>query len=264
MLVGDMVSDIRLENLVLPEFQREYVWSREQAKQLLVSLTHKYPVGGLLFWKTPNPPELKNVQELPANWGTVQVILDGQQRLTTLYMFVTGEIPPYYTPDDITTDVRDLYYNLADGDFQYFQPVRMRDNPRWVSVVDCFSGNGSVDVFSIAQKALGDGESAFRMAQVYESNLRTLTGIRAVDIPTQVVPPEASINEAIDVFDRVNSLGTKLTDARAGAYARDRQLGPGSKDPKRQDGRTQDKGFWLRPYFHDESTCLFGDGSRLV
>ena len=48
MLVGEMISAIRTQNLVLPEFQREYVWSREQAKQLLVSLTQAYPVGGLL------------------------------------------------------------------------------------------------------------------------------------------------------------------------------------------------------------------------
>ncbi len=212
MLVGEMISDIRSQDLVLPEFQREYVWSREQAKQLLVSLTHEYPVGGLLFWKTQDPPELKNVKEIPANWGTVRVILDGQQRLTTLFMFVTGEIPPYYTKEDITTDVRDLYFNVADGDFQYFQPVRMRDNPRWVRVVDCFAGD-SISVFSIAKKIAGDDEGAFRMAEEYASNLGKLTSIRGMDIPTQVVPPEASINEAIDVFDRVNSLGTKLTDA---------------------------------------------------
>ena len=207
-----MISDIRTKDLVLPEFQREYVWSREQAKQLLVSLTHEYPVGGLLFWKTQEPPELKNVKELPSNWGTVRVILDGQQRLTTLYMFTTGEIPPYYTREDITTDVRDLYFNVADGDFQYFQPVRMRDNPRWVRVVDCFISD-SVSVFSIAKKIAGDDEGAFLMAEEYASNLRKLTSIRSMDIPTQVVPAEASINEAIDVFDRVNSLGTKLTDA---------------------------------------------------
>ena len=94
MHIGEMISEIRTNNLVLPEFQREYVWSREQAKQLLVSLTHKYPVGGLLFWKTEDPPELKNVKELPSNWGTVQVILDGQQRLTTLYLFITGRFRP--------------------------------------------------------------------------------------------------------------------------------------------------------------------------
>ena len=212
MLISEMISDIRTQDLVLPEFQREYVWTREQAKQLLVSLTRKYPVGGLLFWKTQEPPELKNLVEVPEKLGTVQVILDGQQRLTTLYMLVTGDIPPYYVSEDITSDVRDLYYNVDDGDFQYFQPVRMRDNPRWVSVVDCFSGD-SVDVFSIAKGTVGEDGDAFQTAQSYHSTLGKLRAIQDVDLPAQVIPTEASLDDAIDVFDRVNSLGTKLTDA---------------------------------------------------
>ena len=212
MLVSEAISDIRTQNLVLPEFQREYVWSREQAKQLLVSLTRKYPVGGLLFWKTQEPPELKNIDSTPERLGTLQLILDGQQRLTTLYMLMTGEIPPYYKPQDITTDVRDLFYNLENGDFQYFQPVRMKDNPRWVRVTDCFDGH-SVNVFNIAKMTVGEDETAFVQAQTYESNLSKLRGIRDVDLPVQVIPTEASLDDAIDVFDRLNSLGTKLTDA---------------------------------------------------
>jgi len=49
--------------LVLPEFQRE--WTKEQAKQLMVSLAKGHPVGGLLLWKTDASPELKNVDALP-------------------------------------------------------------------------------------------------------------------------------------------------------------------------------------------------------
>lgn len=212
MKISEAIFDIGNRNLVLPEFQREYVWTREQAKQLLVSLVRKYPVGGLLFWKTQNPPELKNVHAPARELGNVQVILDGQQRLTTLYMLLTGEIPPYYVSRDITHDIRDLYYNLEEPDFQYFQPVRMRDNPRWVRVVDCFDGD-KVSVFTIAQKTVGQDEAAFQQAEVYSQNLNRLRAIRETDLPIQVVPGEASLDDAIDVFDRLNSLGTKLTEA---------------------------------------------------
>ena len=58
MRVSELISDIRNRDLVLPEFQREYVWTKEQAKQLLVSLIKKYPVGGILLWKTQTPPDL--------------------------------------------------------------------------------------------------------------------------------------------------------------------------------------------------------------
>jgi len=49
------------ERYSFPEFQREYLWSLEQSKQLMVSLFNSYPVGTLLFWKTDKPPEIKNI-----------------------------------------------------------------------------------------------------------------------------------------------------------------------------------------------------------
>ncbi|MCL4864008.1 MAG: DUF262 domain-containing protein [Caldilineaceae bacterium] len=77
MKISELLDGIETRNLVLPEFQREYVWNRDQAKQLLDSLMKEYPVGGLLFWKTDRPPELKNIDTLPDKLGTVTVILDG-------------------------------------------------------------------------------------------------------------------------------------------------------------------------------------------
>jgi uncharacterized protein with ParB-like and HNH nuclease domain len=91
--ISELLADIGRFDLVLPEFQREYVWNKEQAKQLMVSLVREYPVGSLLIWKTSEPPELKNIDALPDKLGTVDVLLDGQQRLTTLHMLVSGEIP---------------------------------------------------------------------------------------------------------------------------------------------------------------------------
>ena len=89
--INELMSDIHNQNLVLPEFQREYVWTLEQAKQLMVSLFREYPTGSLLFWKTTNPPELKNISIPGDKLGATSVILDGQQRLTTLYLLLKGE-----------------------------------------------------------------------------------------------------------------------------------------------------------------------------
>lgn len=210
MKISELLDGIRKRDLVLPEFQREYVWKKEQAKQLFVSLAKGYPVGGLLFWKTDQPPELKNVDQLPEKLGTVQVILDGQQRLTTLYMLLTGQVPPYYTELDILTDPRDLYYHIETGEFQYYQALRMRGNPLWHRVVDCYSPK-KIDVFKIAKQQAKD--DPFELANIYNDHLNKLRGIQELDMPEQTVPSHASLDEAIDIFDRVNSQGTKLTDA---------------------------------------------------
>jgi uncharacterized protein with ParB-like and HNH nuclease domain len=212
MKISELLDGIRKRDLVLPEFQREYVWSKDQAKKLMSSLTREYPVGGLLFWKTEKPPELKNVTNLPEKLGTIQVILDGQQRLTTLYMLITGDIPPYYKEADILTDPRDLYYNLADGDFQYYQVSRMKKDPVWMRTVDCFTQT-NINVFEISKKKTDDDKEAFALAQTYNTNLNKLNNVKGTDLPVQTVPSQASLDEAISIFDLVNSQGTKLTDA---------------------------------------------------
>ncbi|HXH24978.1 MAG TPA: DUF262 domain-containing protein [Vicinamibacterales bacterium] len=212
MKVNEALLSIAKQDLVLPEFQREYVWTKEQAKQLVVSLLRGYPVGGLLIWKTDSPPELKNVAKLPDKLGTVMVLLDGQQRLTTLHMLLTGTIPAYYRPEEIENDPRDLYFNLDTGDLQYYQPTRMKDDPLWQRVVDCFSEH-SVNLFQIVQAKGLDGQAAFALAERLNANLTKLRAVRDADLPAQIVPSSASLTDAIDIFDRVNSQGTKLTDA---------------------------------------------------
>lgn len=212
MKTNELLSSIAKRDMVLPEFQREYVWSKDQAKQLISSLVKEYPVGGLLFWKTDKPPELKNVDFLPEKLGTVTVILDGQQRLTTLYMLLRDEIPPYYKESDITHDPRDLYFNIDTKDFQYYQPSRMKDNPLWVRVTNVFDGT-DINVFEIATKSNEDIKQAYQLAQAYTNNITALRNIEKMELPTQTVPSHASMEDAITIFDLVNSQGTKLTDA---------------------------------------------------
>jgi len=211
MKIRELMDSIRDLDMVLPEFQREYVWEREQAKQLMVSLFRDYPTGSLLFWKTANPPDIKNAAIPRDKIGTTLVILDGQQRLTTLYLLARGSIPPYYTPDDIKNDPRNLYFDLESGDFQYYQSTRMQKNPTWVAVTECFTNPPKI--FDIAKQKLAPGQDPFEIAQRYNDNLTRLLNIQERDYPIQSVPPSAHIDDAIDVFDRVNSLGTKLTDA---------------------------------------------------
>lgn len=77
MTIREVMDGIRKLDMVLPEFQREYVWEREQAKQLMVSLFRSYLTGSLLFLKDYNPLK-KNAAITRDKVGRTQVILDGQ------------------------------------------------------------------------------------------------------------------------------------------------------------------------------------------
>jgi len=214
MKLNELLLGIEKKDIVLPEFQREYVWVLEQSKQLMISLFNSYPVGGFLFWNTDTPPEIKNYAISTKKIGTITVILDGQQRLTTLYLLIKDQIPPYYIEKDINHDPRHLYFNLKNGEFQYYQPTLMKNNPLWVKVIDCFSMDNKINVFLIANQ-LSDNKDAtlFELTNKLNDNLTKLKNILEKDFPVQNVPTTSEIDEAIDIFDRVNSLGTKLTDA---------------------------------------------------
>lgn len=212
MKVDELMFSIQTMDMVLPEFQREYVWTRDQAKKLVSSLIREYPTGSLLIWKTSDPPEIKNNAVSRDKIGTTSVILDGQQRMTTLYLLTKNSIPPYYRPEDIVNDPRYLYFDLETADLQFYQALLMKNNPTWVPVTSCFDGT-EIDVFKTAQEKAKEEGQAFILANRYNSHLNRLRGIIERDYPIQTIPPNANIKDAIDVFDLVNSQGTKLSDA---------------------------------------------------
>lgn len=214
MEIRQILDGVESQEMVMPEFQREYVWPIEDAKQLFVSMFKEYPTGCLLFWETENPPEIKNEAVDTTRLGLTKVILDGQQRLTTLYMIIKGEIPPYYTPNDILQDPRHLYFNVLTGDFQFYQKSIMDNNSIWQMVTNCFN-ESKVDSYDIAEIYCEENpEENFKdISKRINRNLNQLRNIEKMSYPILYVPKSANIDEAIEVFDRVNSKGTKLTDA---------------------------------------------------
>lgn len=95
MNIETILSQIDLGNYALPEFQRGYVWNRDQVRRLMNSLYRGYPIGGLLVWVTPVDKNIVRYGE-SASQGTVNLILDGQQRITTLYGIIRGKAPAFF------------------------------------------------------------------------------------------------------------------------------------------------------------------------
>jgi hypothetical protein len=98
------------------------------------------------------------------------------------------------------------------GEFQYYQSSRMDGDPMWRRVVDCFAGT-TVDPFKIALQSSREQSGVVELAGRLNHNLNALRAVRDVSLPVQVVPHHAQLEDAIDIFDRINSQGTKLTDA---------------------------------------------------
>lgn len=210
MEVQELLREIFENELVLPEFQREYVWNRDQARGLIESLFKDFPTGSLLLWKTASPPALKN-KTIKSEAGSVNVILDGQQRLTTLFLLIKDSIPPYYSTKDIAEDPRNLYFDLLTGKFMYFKSSEMSGKPNWVSVIDCF--NKEIKYSEIAKLIKKENDDLASLIEIIVSNRDKLRSILKFKYPIQFVPQNAKLAEAVDIFDKVNSEGTKLTEA---------------------------------------------------
>ena len=213
MTISQIIDKIQENQLFVPAFQREYVWKRKNAKELVYSLIKEYPTGTMLTWETNNPPELKGKHKYSSQQGAVKLILDGQQRITTLYMLITGELPPYYEQHEIQNDIRNLYVNVKTLNLEYHSKSFDKD-PLWVNITDVFQKNIRKRDVVVALEELNEGERISReLDDIIEDNFSAVQEITNREFPEQIIPPKASIKEAIDIFYVVNASGVNLTDA---------------------------------------------------
>jgi Protein of unknown function DUF262 len=106
--VSDVISRIRERRLLLPAIQREFVWGPQKVEWLFDSLLQGYPIGSFLFWEvrddaSKNEPYYEFLREFRERYRThnpefrakghvdFDAVLDGQQRLTALYIGLTGK-----------------------------------------------------------------------------------------------------------------------------------------------------------------------------
>lgn len=214
MRIRQILDKIDENQLFVPAFQREYVWKRADAKKLVDSLIKDYPTGTMLTWETNNPPELKGSHKYAESQGAVKIILDGQQRITTLYMLMTGNIPPYYTEKEIENDIRNLYLNVETLDLEYFKQTIMENNPVWVNITDIFKSNVRDHDITDELERRNNGESIPKVRRnKISDNIVAVKRIEDRDFVEQIIPVKATIKEAIDIFYIVNASGVNLTEA---------------------------------------------------
>lgn len=91
----DLLTDIERGQIKIPQFQRDFVWTMQKSASLIDSILKGYPVGTFIFWSTKD--RLRSVRDLgnaqlpePKEGEAVSFVLDGQQRLTSLYASLRG------------------------------------------------------------------------------------------------------------------------------------------------------------------------------
>lgn len=212
MKIRQILDKIDDNQLFVPAFQREYVWKRRNVKNLVDSLIKEYPTGTMLTWETNEPPELKGGWKYNPKQGSVKVLLDGQQRITSLYFLIKDKIPPYYQEKEIHTDPRGLYINIQTMELQYYKKTHMQNNPYWVNITDIFKGKVYEHkiVKTIKEK---DPDITEETEDRIHNNFKSVGNILDREFLEQEIPVEARLKDAINIFYIVNDSGVNLTDA---------------------------------------------------
>lgn len=206
MQISTILDQIDLGNMALPEFQRGYVWNRDQVRELIQSLYHRYPVGSLLVWLTKK--ESMSIRgDGPVAPNVVELILDGQQRITSLYGIIRGRPPMFF--DGNAQAFTGLYFNLDDEVFEFYGPLKMKDNPRWINVTELMQIGAGEAIQRLF--AIHDQEVQAKL-NTYINRLNAIYGIMNIELHVEKVTGDGiSVDIVVDIFNRVNSGGTKLS-----------------------------------------------------
>ena len=199
MKISTILDQIDSGFIALPEFQRGYVWNREQVRGLFDSMYRRHPVGGLLVWATEARTAAHRGDGSIAA-GIVKLLLDGQQRMTSLYGVVRGEPPKFF--DGNAQAFTGLHFHLETETFAFY---RMRDDPLWIDVTESMrAGNNG---FSSFVARLSEDQ-----VKKFAGRLNRLLSITDIELHIEeVTGEEKTLDIVVDIFNRVNSGGTKLS-----------------------------------------------------
>jgi hypothetical protein len=207
MKISTILDHIDSGHMALPEFQRGYVWNRDQVRGLFDSLYRRHPVGGLLVWATESKTATHRGDGALAA-GIVKLLLDGQQRMTSLYGVVRGHPPKFF--DGNAQAFTGLRFHLDSETFEFYQPVKMKDDPLWIDVTELMQ-KGTAGLGEFVTRLSAQPPLAPKVGE-YVGRLSRLLGVTDVDLHVEeVTGADKTLDVVVDIFNRVNSGGTKLS-----------------------------------------------------
>ncbi|KAA1242520.1 DUF262 domain-containing protein [Aquimarina sp. RZ0] len=204
----NLLGDINKGKLVVPKFQRDYVWSVKQRIELFDSISKGFPIGSLLFWNPENDDFGFNNKigpyQLKLSNKKYSYIIDGYQRITTLFSALTN--PNSVDKESIDNTILDdyiIYYNLEDQEFFNSNKSNSSINIPIYALVDTF------EFLTYSKK----------LQEEYGEEKSNLFINRAKSLATSLLDYEIAfvningglIQDAVEIFSRINSRGSDMS-----------------------------------------------------
>ena len=242
----EIIENIESRKIFLPLIQRKFVWEEEQMTKLLDSMMQGYPFGTFLFWKVkvntinkeglPIYDFIKDYDERNKTYNPrasvahknedeyIYLVLDGQQRLTSLYISLCGslrkKIPKKRWDNPDAFPRKELYFNLRskkenEEDDVYYEFAFLTKNAAaqdseklWYRVKDIFAYTGESEINTellIPKGWVSDKTITNNIIRLYEVLKKDS------DISYFEIGEDKKLDDVLDIFVRVNSGGTVLS-----------------------------------------------------
>lgn len=211
--LSGLLHYIDIGDIGLPDIQRPFVWSNAKVRDLFDSMYQGFPVGYLLFWENGEVNGVRHIGvEAKQRNAASRLIVDGQQRLTSLYAVFRGR-------KVLDADYRQRFIEIAfrprDGKFEVADAPIRRD-PEWIPNISELWASGSSSWKLVndfikqlsARTALTEEEE-----ESIAHNLDRLFDLQKYPFTALEIAPSVDEEQVADIFVRINSEGVKLNQA---------------------------------------------------
>ncbi|NQU85796.1 MAG: DUF262 domain-containing protein, partial [Mariniphaga sp.] len=192
--IPDLIHEVKKGKLRIPRFQRDYVWPRTKVVKLLDSIYKQYPIGSFFLWDAPKEYNdfYRDISELeiekPDQNSDLKFILDGQQRIVSLYVAVKGMKIG-------SVEYSKIYFDLDTEKF-YIPPRGVPKDEKYVQFSKILD-----DSFEIYDRLSDKHKKIF-------SDCKN----RFIGYPLSVIyVRDSKLDEVVEMFERVNQGGKPLT-----------------------------------------------------
>ncbi|MGU3292517.1 GmrSD restriction endonuclease domain-containing protein [Williamsia sp. M5A3_1d] len=209
--LNHLVMDIRAGRIALPDIQRPFVWSSAKARDLLDSMYRGYPIGTIMLWETGVDTGTRKIGDAEDR-APQFLIVDGQQRLTSLYAVLTGS--KVLTKDFFEKTIR-IGFRPTDETFEVTDAAIERD-PEFMPDITALWTDGrkkNVREFLKRLNAARDGGLTEADEDLLEDRLDRVHDMESFRFQVIELANTADEEQVAEIFVRINSEGVKLNQA---------------------------------------------------
>lgn len=197
---SSLFAEIEHGTIKIPQFQRDFVWSKTDSAKLLDSIVKGYPIGTFILWKTNE--RLRSIRNLGGlslpetpKGDAVKYVLDGQQRLTSLFVTLKGLS---IKREDRTDDFSRVWVDLSVNEDEEI-------------ILTDIEGRDPKEIIQLKDLLLGDFAYLASFQAEFQNRIRTYKNRVESYQFSAILMKDSTIDVATEVFERLNVGGRRLS-----------------------------------------------------